>query len=131
MRRALDLTNWDAGQATVREWEVTGRVTRAIPTVADAVEKFLASPPRRGVRLLSPEARAPQLKANAERPLQLVRLPVLRAGTAMRCAEVVSRQEGTPHGALPRVRLHEVQNEFVKAKNAWKGGTRPQRKSPI
>ena len=42
MRRALDLTSWDAGQAMVREWEVTGRVTRAIPSVADAVEKFLA-----------------------------------------------------------------------------------------
>src|SRR5438874_2268769 len=42
VRKALDLTSWEAAQTFVREWEATGRITRAIPSVADAIEKFLA-----------------------------------------------------------------------------------------
>jgi len=42
VRKALDLTSWEAAQTFVREWEATGRITRAMPSVADAVEKFLA-----------------------------------------------------------------------------------------
>src|SRR5438552_19203572 len=42
VRKALDLTSWEAAQTLVREWEATGRITRAIPSVAEALEKFLA-----------------------------------------------------------------------------------------
>jgi integrase/recombinase XerD len=42
IRKALDLTSWEAAQNVVREWETTGRITRAVPSVAVAVEKFLA-----------------------------------------------------------------------------------------
>jgi integrase/recombinase XerD len=42
IRKALDLTTWDAAQALVREWEANGRLARPRITVAEAVEKFLA-----------------------------------------------------------------------------------------
>jgi integrase len=41
IRKALDLTSWEAGQTFIREWEVAGRVTAAAVTVVEAVERFL------------------------------------------------------------------------------------------
>jgi integrase/recombinase XerD len=42
IRKALDLTSWDAAQTLVREWEAKGQIGRPRVTVAEAVEKFLA-----------------------------------------------------------------------------------------
>jgi integrase len=42
IRKTLDLTSWEAGQNLIREWEASGRITRAAVSIAEAVEKFLA-----------------------------------------------------------------------------------------
>lgn len=52
IRKALDLTSWEAAQNFVPKWEATGRITRATVSVADAVEKYLADA---RARLLSEE----------------------------------------------------------------------------
>jgi integrase/recombinase XerD len=44
VRQSLDLTSWDAAQRLIREWDATGRVGHvrgSVPTIAEAVQKFL------------------------------------------------------------------------------------------
>lgn len=51
IRKALDLTSWDAAQTVVREWEVRGKMTGAIaPSIQEAIEQFEADCIARGVR---------------------------------------------------------------------------------
>jgi len=45
VRKALDLTSWEAAQTFVREWEATGRITRAILAVVGENKKNEKSPP--------------------------------------------------------------------------------------
>lgn len=45
VRKALDLTSWEAATDLIRSWEIAGEigeVAPAIPTIAEAIEKFLA-----------------------------------------------------------------------------------------
>lgn len=56
IRKALDLDSWEAASALVRSWEAAGRigpVTVEVPTIAEAVEKFLADARARGLKELT------------------------------------------------------------------------------
>jgi site-specific recombinase XerD len=50
VRRALDLTSWEAASEQVRGWEASGSVERPQPTVKDAITKFLADAEARNLR---------------------------------------------------------------------------------
>lgn len=40
VRRSLDLTNWEAGQRLIREWEARGAIGGQVVKVEDAVDRF-------------------------------------------------------------------------------------------
>lgn len=53
IRKALDLTSWEAASELIRQWEVAGRVGGAevvVPPIAEAMEKFLADAAARGLK---------------------------------------------------------------------------------
>ena len=51
IRRALDLTSWEAAQNLVREWETRGKVGGvAAPSITEAVEQYVADAIARGVK---------------------------------------------------------------------------------
>jgi hypothetical protein len=49
IRRALDVRSWEAAQKIVREWEVGGLSKAEIPTVEDAMKRFIADRNSRGL----------------------------------------------------------------------------------
>lgn len=52
IRKSLDLTSWAAAQNVVREWESRGGIgsSEAVPTIREAVEKFLTDAKARALR---------------------------------------------------------------------------------
>lgn len=53
IKKALDLTSWDAAENKIREWSRVGKIGEVkseVPMIAEAVEKFLADARARGLK---------------------------------------------------------------------------------
>lgn len=56
VRQSLDLTSWEAAQRLVRDWEASGRIGQvrgSVPTISEAVAKFLEDATARGLSAAS------------------------------------------------------------------------------
>jgi hypothetical protein len=99
IRRSLDVRSWEAGQKIVREWEVGGLSKAEIPTVEEAMRRFIADLNSRGL------SREHVRKAELLRDELIVHFPSVRIDkvTADELSKVKEGWKVRPSTAIKRL----------------------------